>query len=52
LLGPIAAAFVLTQINTILTFMGIDANVGTVIQGALVVVVVMVAGLLLLRRRA
>jgi ribose transport system permease protein len=52
LLGPIAAAFVLTQINTILTFMGVDANVGTVIQGALVVVVVMVAGLLLLRRRA
>ena len=52
LLGPIAAAFVLTQINTILTFMGVDANAGTVIQGALVVVVVMVAGLFLLRRRA
>ena len=51
MLGPIAAAVVLTQINTILTFVGVDANVGTVIQGALVVVVVMVAGLVLMRRR-
>ncbi len=51
MLGPVAAAVVLTQINTILTFLGVDPNAGTVVQGALVVVVVMVAGLFLMRRR-
>jgi len=52
LIGAIAGAVILTQITTILTFMGLDPNTGTVVQGALVVVVVMVAGLFLLRRRA
>lgn len=49
--GPLAAAFVLTQVTTILTFLGVDPNVGIVIQGAIVVVVVMIAGLVLIRRR-
>ena len=49
--GPIVAAAILTLIGTILTFMGVDPNYGTVIQGALVVLVVMIAGFLLLRKR-
>ena len=51
MLGAVAAAFILTLANTILTFLGVDPNYSIVIQGALVVVVVMVAGLLLVRRR-
>jgi ribose/xylose/arabinose/galactoside ABC-type transport system permease subunit len=51
MLGAVAAAFILTLANTILTFLGMDPNYSIVIQGALVVVVVMVAGLLLVRRR-
>jgi ribose transport system permease protein len=51
MLGPIAAGFILTLINTLLTFMGIDPNFSLVIQGAIVVFVVMMAGLLLVRRR-
>lgn len=52
LVGPIAGAFILTVIVAILTFLGVDANYGQVIQGGLIVVVVMIGGLLLLRRRA
>jgi ribose/xylose/arabinose/galactoside ABC-type transport system permease subunit len=51
MLGAVAAAFILTLVNTILTFLGMDPNYSIVIQGALVVVVVMVAGLLFVRRR-
>jgi ribose transport system permease protein len=51
MVGPVAAAFILTLINTLLTFMGVDPNFSLVVQGAIVVVVVMVAGLLLVRRR-
>jgi ribose transport system permease protein len=50
LLGPIIAAFILSAIVTVLTFAGVDANYGQVIQGALIVVVVMLGGLLLRRR--
>jgi ribose transport system permease protein len=50
LLGPILAAFILSAIVTVLTFLGVDANYGQVIQGALIVVVVMLGGLLLRRR--
>lgn len=51
-IGPIAAAFILTAILAILTFSGVDANYGQVIQGVLIIVVVMIGGLMLLRRRA
>ena len=47
--GPIAAAFCLTLVPSIMVFQGIDPNYGQVIQGALIVVVVMIGGLLLLR---
>ena len=43
--GPIAAAFVLTQVPADLILMGTDPNFGSVIQGALIVLVVMAGGL-------
>jgi ribose transport system permease protein len=52
LVGPVAAAFCLTLVPSIMVFQGIDPNYGQVIQGALIVVVVMLGGLLLLRQRA
>jgi ribose transport system permease protein len=48
--GPVAAAYVLTLIATILTFLSVDTNYSTVIQGAIVVAVVLFAGILTLRR--
>ncbi len=50
LLGPIIAAFILSAAVTVLTFLGVDANYGQVIQGALIVGVVMLGGLLLRKR--
>jgi ribose transport system permease protein len=52
LVGPVAAAFCLTLVPSIMVFQGIDPNYGQVIQGALIVVVVMLGGLLQLRSRA
>lgn len=49
LMGPVAAAYVLTLIVNILTFLSVDTNYSTVIQGAVVVIVVLIAGLLTLR---
>jgi ribose transport system permease protein len=49
--GPIAAAFCLGLVPSIMVFQGIDPNYGQVIQGALIVLVVMIGGLLLLRER-
>lgn len=51
MLGPLAAAFVLTLIPTDLIFLGIDPNYGQVIQGIVIVLVVMTGGLAALRRR-
>jgi ribose transport system permease protein len=51
ILGPVAAAFVLTLLPTVLIFLGVDANYSQVIQGVLVVAVVMLGGLATLRRR-
>jgi ribose transport system permease protein len=49
--GPVAAAFCLTLVPSIMVFEGIDPNYGQVIQGALIVVVVMLGGLLLIKER-
>jgi ribose transport system permease protein len=49
--GPVAAAFCLTLVPSIMVFQGIDPNYGQVIQGALIVVVVMLGGLLLLKEK-
>lgn len=51
LVGPVAAAFCLTLVPSIMVFQGIDPNYGQVIQGALIVIVVMLGGLLLLKER-
>jgi ribose transport system permease protein len=51
LVGPVAAAFCLTLVPSIMVFQGIDPNYGQVIQGALIVIVVMLGGLLLIKER-
>jgi ribose transport system permease protein len=51
ILGPLAAAFILTLIPTELIFLGIDPNYGQVIQGIVIVLVVVTGGLAALRRR-
>lgn len=50
MLGPIAAAFILTLIRSDLFFLGVDASYSTVIQGVILVIVVMVGGLVGMRR--
>jgi ribose transport system permease protein len=47
LIGPIAAAFVLTLVKTILVIKGVDQNWAQVIQGTLIVLVVMIGGLVI-----
>jgi ribose transport system permease protein len=47
LVGPIAAAFVLTLVKTILIIKGVNANWAQVIQGVLIVAVMMAGGLAL-----
>lgn len=51
MLGPVAAAFVLSLIGIILGFLQVDPNWALVIQGIIVVLVVLFAGLLTLRRQ-
>ena len=50
LVGPIAAAFVLTLVKSIMILKGVDQNWAQVIQGTLIVLVVMVGGLALRQR--
>jgi ribose transport system permease protein len=50
LIGPIAAAFILTLTKTILVLRGVDQNWAQVIQGLLIIGVVMVGGLAIRRR--
>jgi ribose transport system permease protein len=45
LIGPIAAAFILTLVKTIMILRGVDQNYAQVIQGTLIVLVVMLGGL-------
>jgi len=45
LIGPIAAAFILTLVKTLMILRGVDQNYAQVIQGSLIVLVVMVGGL-------
>jgi ribose transport system permease protein len=45
LLGPIAAALVLTLVKTVMIIKGVNQNWAQVIQGTLIVVVVMIGGL-------
>jgi len=50
LIGPIAAAFVLTLVKSIMILKGVDQNWAQVIQGTLIVLVVMIGGLALRQR--
>jgi ribose transport system permease protein len=50
LIGPIAAAFILTLVKTILIIKGVDQNWAQVIQGSLIVLVVMIGGLAIRQR--
>jgi ribose transport system permease protein len=50
LIGPIAAALILTLTKTVLVLKGVDQNWAQVIQGLLIIGVVMVGGLVIRRR--
>lgn len=52
MIGPIVAVFVLALIRADLTFLGVDPNFTTVVQGVIMVVVVMIGAFLTLRRRS
>ena len=51
IVGPIVAVFILRLVRSDLTFMAVDPNVTTIIEGTIMVVVVMLGALLALRRR-
>ena len=51
LLGPIVAVLILRLVRTDLTFLAVDPNVTTIVEGSIMVVVVMVGGLLVVKRR-
>jgi ribose transport system permease protein len=46
LLGPIVAVFILRLVRTDLTFLSVDPNVSTIVEGTIMVVVVMAGGLI------
>jgi len=50
LIGPIAAAFVVTLVKTMLILKGVDQNWAQVIQGTLIIVVVLIGGLAIRQR--
>ena len=52
LIGPIAAALVLTLSKTVLLLRGTDPNYANVYQGALIIVVVLIGGLLARKTRS
>jgi len=52
MIGPIVAVFVLALIRADLTFLGVDPNFTTVLQGVIMVVVVMIGAFLTLRQRS
>lgn len=51
LFGPIVAVFILRLARTILTFMAVDPNVTTIVEGTIMVGVVMLGGILAIRGR-
>lgn len=50
LLGPILAVLILAQIRTNMTFLSVNPNLATVVQGAILILVVMIGSLAQLRR--
>jgi ribose transport system permease protein len=51
LLGPLIAVFILRLVRTDLTFMAVDPNVATIVEGTIMVVVVMLGAFLAMRGR-
>lgn len=51
IIGPIVAVFILSLVRTDLTFIGVDPNLSTVVQGVIMVAVVMLGAFVTLRRR-
>ena len=51
LVGPIVAVFILRLVRADLTFLGLDSNLATVFEGAMLVGVVMLGGFAALRER-
>ncbi|MHA1555277.1 MAG: ABC transporter permease [Alphaproteobacteria bacterium] len=51
MIGPIVAVLILRLIRTDLTFLSVDPNVTTIVEGTIMVVVVMLGGLLAFRGR-
>jgi ribose transport system permease protein len=51
IVGPIVAVFILRLVRADLTFLAVDPNVTTIVEGTIMVVVVMLGALVALRRR-
>jgi ribose transport system permease protein len=51
LVGPILAVFILALLRTDMTFIGVNPNLSTALQGAILVGVVMFGAVLTFRRR-
>ena len=52
IVGPIVAVFILRLVRSDLTFLSVDPNVTTIIEGTIMVVVVMLGALFAMRRRS
>lgn len=52
IVGPIVAVFILRLVRSDLTFLSVDPNVTTIVEGTIMVVVVMLGALVALRGRA
>jgi ribose transport system permease protein len=52
LVGPIVAVFILRLVRSDLTFLSVDPNVTTIIEGTIMVVVVMLGALVAMRNRS
>ena len=50
IVGPILAVFILPLVRTDLTFLGVNPNLSTVVQGAILIGVVMFGSLLAMRQ--
>ena len=51
IIGPLVAVFILRLVRTDLTFLSVDPNITTVVEGAIMVIVVIIGGLLAMKAR-
>ena len=52
IVGPIVAVFILRLVRSDLTFLAVDPNVTTIVEGTIMVIVVMLGALVAMRRRS